>query len=283
MSELLTIPAAADAPRFDMVPFAGTEILAAQDRDEVRVPMKPLCGAIGLPWEPQRKRIGRDPVLAEGASMMEVPTRGGVQRQLALPLHLVPGFLFTADADRYAPELRERVHLFRKECFQVLHAHFACRPVEPVEPIAIDPATAREGVRLVTMLKRETSPEIRRMYHGFLDQLCAGQGIATPAIAAIGADALPSAELVAPLLRGLETLTMMGIVWNHSSQPGVIAFDLAELLEHFDRLMITMPAMSSMSQSLREHADPVFEKVSIVSNLTGRPRLCWAYEDRADG
>lgn len=278
MFEIAALP----APRFDAIPFAGAEILAARIDDQVRVPMKPLCAAIGLPWEPQRKRIMRDPVLAKGASMMEVPSRGGAQRQLTLPLELLAGFLFTAEADRYAPGTRERVHLFRERCFAVLHDHFFTR--RQVGP-AIDPATtaalARETTRAVQSLRRETSPRLRRLYHDQLERLCLAQGFDAPPVDAIGADALPSAELVARFLRGLETLTMMGVVWNHGATPGRIAFDLAEVLAEFGRLMIPMPSIAIMARALRDHGPIIDATEPMISNITGRHHLCWVFEEGA--
>lgn len=283
MSELMILAAAAPAPRFESVPFAGAEILAARRGDEVRVPMKRFCEAIGLPWAAQRQRIQRDEVLREGASMMLIPSEGGPQEQLTLPLDLIPGFLFTAEARRYAPELQERVRLFRSECFRVLHRHFfgtrsTPAPVDQGAAAAI----AREGSRLVQLLKRETSPRLRRFYHDQLDQICVAQGIATPALEAIGADAIAPAELVSGFMRGLETLSIMGVVWNHCAQPGIVAFDLAEVLGHFDRLMIPMPALGLMARALRDHGPIVDATVPMISNITGRHHLCWVFKDGPD-
>jgi hypothetical protein len=284
MSELMMLAAATPAPRFETVPFAGTDILAARLGDQIRVPMKRFCEAVGLPWAAQRQRIQRDEVLSEGASMMLIPSDGGPQEQLTLPLDLIPGFLFTAEAKRYAPELRERVRLFRAECFRVLHGHFFGARSTPA-PIDL-PGTAaitREGARLVQSLKRETSPRLRRFYHDQLDQVCLAQGIATPALDAIGADAIAPAKLVGGFMRGLETLSTMGVVWNHSREPGTVAFDLAEVLGHFERLMIPVPAIAIIARALRDHGPIVDATVPMISNLTGRHHLCWVFADRADG
>jgi len=271
-------------PRFETVPFAGTDILAARLGDQVRVPMKRFCEAVGLPWAAQQQRIRRDDVLREGVSMMLIPSDGGPQEQLTLPLDLIPGFLFTAEAKRYAPELRERVRLFRAECFRVLHQHFfgaRSAPV-PVDPGAAA-AIAREGTRLVQLLKRETSPRVRRYYHDQLDQICTAQGIDTPAIDAIGADAIAPAELVGPFMRGLETLSTMGVVWNHSREPGIVAFDLAEVLAHFDAFMIDMPAIGIIARALRQNGPIIDATVPMISNITGRHRLCWVFKADIDG
>ena len=281
MSELAILSATAPAPRFDMVPFAGAEILAARLGDDVRVPMKRFCEAVGLPWAAQHQRIKRDEVLREGVSMMLIPSEGGPQEQLTLPLDLIPGFLFTAEAKRYAPELQERVRLFRAECFRVLHRHFFGGRSTPPADLSGSAAIAREGSRLIQLLKRETNPRLRRHLHDQLDQLCVAQAISTPALDAIGADAIAPAELVAAFMRGLETLSTMGVVWNHSGRPGSIAFDLAEVLGHFERLMIPMPAIGVMARALRDHGPVVDATVPMISNITGRHVLCWVFDDQA--
>ncbi|MFZ5705707.1 MAG: phage antirepressor N-terminal domain-containing protein [Pseudomonadota bacterium] len=268
------------AARFDVVPFAGSGILAARIGDEVRVPMKRFCETIGLPWAAQQQRIRRDDVLREGVSMMLIPSEGGPQEQLTLPLDLIPGFLFTAEARRYKPELQERVRLFRAECFRVLHQHFFGRATAPAPADLPGMAAAsRETTRLVQMLKRETSPRIRRLHHHQLQQLCQAQGFDAPPLESIGADAIAPAELVGPFMRGLETLSTLGVVWNHSREPGKIAFDLAEVLQAFQERMIPMPGIAIMARALRDHGPVIDATVPMISNITGRHVLCWVFAD----
>jgi hypothetical protein len=270
-----------------MVPFQGAAILAARCGDAVRVPMKRFCETIGLPWDAQRQRIQRDEVLRQGASMMLAPSDRGLQEQLTLPLDLIPGFLFGAEAKRYAPELRERVRLFRAECFRVLHDHFFGSPPSPAPARTVDligsAAAARESFRLIAALKRERNPRIRRTYHAMLSRICDAQEVDVPPIDAIGADAIAPAELIGPFFRGLETLTMMGVVWNHSARPGEIAIDLAEILGHFQRLGISMPAIDEMARALADHGPIVDATVPMISNITGKHALCWVFRDDADG
>jgi hypothetical protein len=271
-----------DAPRVEMVPFHGTDILAIERAGEIRVPMRTFCHAIGLPWEPQRKRISRDDILAEGASIMEVPSAGGVQRQVTLPLDLIPGFLFGAEANRFAPELQERVKLFQRECFRVLHGHFFDRP--RAAPFSLEAATsaAHEGFRLIAALKRESDPAIRRTLHGMLDRICAAQGVPTPPAAAIGADALPARDLADAFFAGLERLSVLGIVWNHASCEGTIAVNLPEVLAHFREVGMPVLAQDQLERALRLHGTAIDGAIAITSGLTRKPVLCWIFREQLD-
>lgn len=117
-----------------MVPFRGTSIPTAQIGGQVHVVMKPVCEAIGLPWEGQRQRIRRHPVLKPWTSVMLVQLPGDRQARehLTLPLGYLNGWLFTASADRARPEIRERLVAYQHECFFALDAYwrrgFAANP-----------------------------------------------------------------------------------------------------------------------------------------------------------
>lgn len=109
------------------VNFRGDDLYGFKQDDGVFLAAKPMAEAMGLSWEPQRQRIQRDPVLSEGASMMKVPFgRGGPQEMLCIKLELVNGWLFGIDSARIKDEtVRERVILYQRECYQVLHDHFS--------------------------------------------------------------------------------------------------------------------------------------------------------------
>jgi hypothetical protein len=86
------------------------DTLYAQERDgAVFVAIKPICEGLGIDWEAQRKRIQRDQVLAEGASIMEVPSKGGLQETVTLRLDMVNGWLFGIGANQVKPEARPKV------------------------------------------------------------------------------------------------------------------------------------------------------------------------------
>jgi len=108
------------------VNFHGAVLYGSRIGDIVYVALKPIVEAMGLAWQGQLERVKRDPVLKEGVSVMLIPSaRGGTQETVALKLDLVPGWLFTISALRIkSEEIRAKVVLFQRECYEVLTKHF---------------------------------------------------------------------------------------------------------------------------------------------------------------
>lgn len=108
------------------VEFYGDEITAVRAANGiVYIPIRPICRLLDINWDGQRRRILRDPVLAEEAKGVVVTTTpGGSQEMTCLPLDIISGFLFGINANRVKPKLRERVILFQKECYKVLAEAF---------------------------------------------------------------------------------------------------------------------------------------------------------------
>jgi len=66
------------------VEFHGQYIVATMHDGHPYVAMKPICENIGLQWEAQYKRIMRHPAMAQGMSIMDIPSSGGVQQTACL-------------------------------------------------------------------------------------------------------------------------------------------------------------------------------------------------------
>ncbi len=115
----------------EIVEFYGQQLITAKSDEGVEyVAMKPLCEALGLEWEPQRKRIVRDEVLKGGMVMMEVPTGkaglGGIQKMVFIPLEYLNGWLFGVDVSRLKDEaIKEKIVVYKRECYRVLHRHWS--------------------------------------------------------------------------------------------------------------------------------------------------------------
>lgn len=270
------------APTFATVPVHGRAILAIDmGGGAVRVPMKSFCASLGLPWEPQRKRIQRDPVLREGASIMEVPSAGGVQRQVTLPADLLPGFLMGCEADRFAPELRERVDLFRRECFQVLHAHFAGLAHAGVAHVDLTAARAASAA-IATALAATTSPAARRHLHLLLAQTCADLGVEPPPLHAIGAPAPTADQLLGRLFDAVRVLDARKVAWNHArrADPAIAAIVLPELARLFARAEIDFD-IGPLRAALEAGAGGRWrvQQKTLTSALTRKPVFAWLIEE----
>ena len=119
-----------------IVEFYGQSLITARSDEGVEyVAMKPLCENLGLDWMAQRKRIVRDEVLQGGMVMMDTPTgkygNGGIQQMVFLPVELLNGWLFGIETSRLQdPAVKEKIIVYKKECFKVLHNYWLRAPLK---------------------------------------------------------------------------------------------------------------------------------------------------------
>jgi hypothetical protein len=118
------------------VEFYGDTILAVlakiDGKLQVLVPVRPVCDVLGVDWNGQYQRIRRDDVL--GSTMCEIHTvaRDGKRRKMAaLPLEYLHGWLFGISASQVKEEFRDKITLYRRECFQALSTAFQADLVLP--------------------------------------------------------------------------------------------------------------------------------------------------------
>lgn len=92
---------------------------------EIFVPVKPICDALTIDVESQRDKIQSDEILKSTAVLSTaVAADGKVRTMLCIPLKFVYGWLFTINPRNVAPEAREAVTRYRRECYEVLYEHF---------------------------------------------------------------------------------------------------------------------------------------------------------------
>ena len=106
------------------VDFHGQSLVAVLIDGKPFVAMRPICKNIGLQWESQYNRIKRNPVMNEGIFIMNMPSEGGDQETICLPLDMLNGWLFGVDVNRVREEIRPKLMQYQKECFGVLFRHF---------------------------------------------------------------------------------------------------------------------------------------------------------------
>lgn len=132
------------------IDFYGNSIVAVLKEGVPYVAMKPICENIGLDWDSQRKRIRRTPAIDEGAVIMTLPSDGGYQEMLCLPLDMLNGWLFGVDVNRVKPELKDKLIRYQKECYGVLFNHFFKKQETPasVTPVA-NLLPSERGARII--------------------------------------------------------------------------------------------------------------------------------------
>lgn len=104
----------------------GVDIVTVADENgEVFVPIKPICQAIGVDVESQIDKIQSDEILGPTTVLSTVVAADGKGREMrSLPLKYIYGWLFTINPKNVAPEARETVTRYRRECYDVLYEHF---------------------------------------------------------------------------------------------------------------------------------------------------------------
>jgi hypothetical protein len=113
------------------IDFYGDDVLAVlvpvEAEPTIYVPIRPICDYLGLSWSGQRERTMRDPVLSEAVRFVRVTrtnSKGGNPEVLALPLDMLPGWLFGISAARVREALRDKIIRYQRDCFRVLWETF---------------------------------------------------------------------------------------------------------------------------------------------------------------
>ena len=107
------------------VDFYGDELVVIHQDGVDYTPVKPVCDILGIDWESQRQRIARDEVLISVACVIQATGADGKRYDmLCLPLDYLNGWLFGVDVGRIRPSLRERLILYKRECYRALARAF---------------------------------------------------------------------------------------------------------------------------------------------------------------
>ena len=111
------------------VDFEGDTIYAVKTPDGVFVAVKPICERLSVDWSSQHKRLNRETTLRECLVILTIPSAGGPQETVCLPLHMIPGWLFGFDENQIKnADGREIILRYKRRCYLVLSAHFAPQP-----------------------------------------------------------------------------------------------------------------------------------------------------------
>jgi hypothetical protein len=110
----------------------GSEIVVIENGGK-KVPVKPICEALGIAFEPQFTRLKSDPILSSVVTLNVTTGSDGKQYEMVtIPYKFVFGWLFRIDSRNVKPEAREAVLRYQVECYDALYNHFT-RHAEFVE------------------------------------------------------------------------------------------------------------------------------------------------------
>lgn len=108
-----------------IIKFHEEELLAVEVNEGWYVAVKPIIDAIGLHADSAVKGIKNDEILGSSHAIYHVLDASGRQfPMVCLPIQHVHGWLFSIQAAKVKPEAREKLKLYKLECYQVLFNHF---------------------------------------------------------------------------------------------------------------------------------------------------------------
>lgn len=103
--------------------FHGQQIITAMAAGMAYVAMKPVVEGIGLDWKSQYRKL-LNQADKFGCGHMTIPTKGGLQQMLCLPLKKLNGWLFSINPAKVRDDIRDRLVRYQEECFTALHDYW---------------------------------------------------------------------------------------------------------------------------------------------------------------
>ena len=104
----------------------GVEIVTFSDDNNVFVPVKPICDAIGVAYQAQHLKLQEHEILAPTITLRVIVAADGKKREMVcLPLEFVYGWIFTINPKNVSEMAREDVLRYQRECYTALYNHFA--------------------------------------------------------------------------------------------------------------------------------------------------------------
>jgi hypothetical protein len=95
------------------------------ENGEKRVAIKPICQALGVDPDWQNSRIKEDEILGELHKISYATGSDGKQYEMAtIPFKYVFGWLFSINIKKVAPEVKDSIIRYKKECYGALYNHF---------------------------------------------------------------------------------------------------------------------------------------------------------------
>lgn len=89
------------------------------------VPIKPICQALNIDVDSQRKKLNEDPILNSVTVLNTATGSDGKQYEMvSIPFKFVFGWLFRIDSRNVKEEAREAVLRYQVECYDALYNHF---------------------------------------------------------------------------------------------------------------------------------------------------------------
>lgn len=184
----MTSIAILEAVNTSYVSFNGQQILTAMAAGVAYVAMRPVVENLGLDWATQLRKLrgvmgnsnrrGISIVDDERGSHMttpskfgyceiSIPSKGGIQKMLCIPLKKLNGWLFSINPEKVRADIRDKLIKYQEECFTVLHDYWTKGEVKnPRKKTTVDERTPlRDAVNMLVSKRHMMYPEAYAMIH----------------------------------------------------------------------------------------------------------------------
>jgi hypothetical protein len=157
------------------VPFHDAELFIIEHEGQPFTPMKPIVDGIGLRWQGQHEKLNANPE-RWGIKIIVIPSAGGPQEMLCIPLRKLPGWLMSIQHRKVRPELRDKIIMYQNECDDVLWDYWTkgnAANNEPATPFmfsnpfdSIDPALLKQlskignGLPWAYLISKGVTPDL---------------------------------------------------------------------------------------------------------------------------
>ncbi|HAF2426447.1 TPA: phage antirepressor Ant [Salmonella enterica] len=177
-----------EAVNTSYVPFNGQQIITAMAAGVAYVAMKPIVENLGMSWTTQYRKLmtaakksnhihmntvdkDRDAHMSTpskfGCCDIAIPSKGGIQKMLCIPLKKLNGWLFSINPEKVRADIRDKLIQYQEECFTVLHDYWTKGKAEnPRKKTSVDERTPlRDAVNMLVSKKHLMYPEAYAMIH----------------------------------------------------------------------------------------------------------------------
>ncbi|MFP1876260.1 phage antirepressor N-terminal domain-containing protein [Lonsdalea quercina] len=276
------------------VQFHGQQIITAMVAGVAYVAMKPVVENIGINWKGQYIKLINQ-MDKFGCGDISIPTNGGIQKMLCIPLRKLNGWLFSINPAKVRADIRDKLIQYQEECFTALHDYWTKGEVKnPRKKTTVNERTPlRDAVNMLVSKKHLMYPEAYAMVHQRFDvesieDLEAAQ--ITDAIEYVHRIALegeflgkqeslpaPSLSIDYPMewfdkWRWALGDTQINKPWNYPAKRlnpnGDNPNPLGELLADLERAGFKIDAAKFQLSALQHHVDMFRQKIDRINQLT---------------
>lgn len=108
-----------------IVTINNIDIVASNENNQVYVPIRPICEALGVNYSSQLEKIKSHPILAPVVPLRGTTGADGKQYEMmCLPLEYVFGWIFTINPNNVNSEARTELIRYQTECYHALYNYF---------------------------------------------------------------------------------------------------------------------------------------------------------------